>query len=148
VKIKIKLLVLVLLILPGCILVPAMDSVRRAGLTESSRQGLLPESLKKFNEAMQWGNPQEALGYVDDANQEGIALQLQDLAEQEKVVEAKIVGIDFKENAFKAIVNVTVRAYKVPFYVVKDRKEKQTWRFSVSDGWKMQTREVANSKPT
>jgi hypothetical protein len=135
---------LLLVSLSACIFAPTIDSVRRAGLTEGSRQGLLPESLKNFNEALQWGSSQDAINYIDPEGQdiENMANQIQQLAQEEKVVESKILGIDFKENAFKAIVNVNVRAYKVPYYVVTDRKEKQIWKFSLSDGWKINSREV------
>lgn len=135
-------LIMLLSALQGCFLAPTIDSVRRAGVTPASRRGLLPENIKKFHDALYWGTPTEIMRYVDEKGREVISKQVSDMQDKERVVESKVKNIEFDDDAYEAEVNVNVRSFKVGYYVVTDRIEKQTWAFSLSDGWKIVSREI------
>ena len=141
---------LIIFILQGCILAPTIDSMRRAGMTASSRRSLLPENIKKFHDALYWGSPSEIMAYVDDDGWPEISKQIEEMQDKERVVESKVKNVEFDSGAFEATVNVTVKAFKIGYYIVTDRHEKQTWTFSMSDGWKILHRELytANGKGT
>ena len=66
----------------------------------------------------------------------------QDRGDKVRLVDARIERIDFSSDAYKAGVEVQIRYYEVPFYVVRSRHETEQWAFSLSDGWKVEQREV------
>jgi hypothetical protein len=127
----------------GCFLVPAYDSFRKTGVTESQRIDLLPQELKRFTEALYWGKPGEALAFVAaehvDELREGFAVSRENI----RVVESKVTDIRFNDGAQEADVQMTVRYYQIPFFVVKDRQEQQKWEFGLTDGWKLKAREIS-----
>lgn len=143
-----SLLVLGALFVQGCFLAPTIDSMRRAGVTPASRRSLLPENLKKFHDALYWGSPNEIMRYVDSEGWPEISKQVADMQDTERVVESKVKNVEFDDGAFEAKVSVTVRSFKVGYYVVTDRIEKQTWSFSMTDGWKIVSREITSGKGT
>lgn len=126
-----------LLGLSGCIFAPTIDSIRRAGVTESSRMGLLPEQVKNYGESLYWGQPMQALGQVKDESRSVVADHLRKRAGKERVVEAKVQEVEFQDNAFKAKVALEISAFEVPFYIVNKRIENQTWEFSMTTGWQL-----------
>ena len=131
--------------LNGCFLAPAIDSFKKLGVTSSDREALFPEHMKRFNEALYWGYPQEALKYVVAESRAQVSEQLKDTGESERTVETKIRSVDFAKDSYEAKVEVDVRYFKVPVYVVNTRHEKQDWVFSTSDGWKLKNREVVKA---
>lgn len=139
---KMCLALLILFVTSGCILVPAIDSFNKLGVAESDRQALLPQTLKKFQEQLYWGQRIEALKYAEEDSREAVAKALRPADEEQRIVESKIRGMDFTDNAYKAEVTIFTKFYKVPYYIVVQRIEKQSWRFSLSDGWKITAMEV------
>ena len=131
-----------LLNLTGCIVAPLVDAFNKIGLTESDRVALLTPDVKGFNEALIWGDKSRALAYASEKSREKISEQLDELGEEMKVVDSKIKDIEFKEDSYKASVSTVMRYYKVPYYVVKNRKEIQEWVFDLQSGWKMSERTV------
>ncbi len=121
----------------SCVLVPVIDSIKKVGLTSGDRKELLPQSVKKFHDLIQWGNINDALLYVDSDNSSEIYDYLQAKIENEKIVESKVKGIKYEDGAFQAIVEIKIRAYKVPVYIVVDKIERQTWKFGLSDSWRL-----------
>ena len=125
------------LFLTSCIFVPAIDSIKKAGITENDRKQLLAVEVKKFHDAINWSNPHEAMSYVDAQSLDTLGPRLRESAENEKIFETKVKNIVFEDDAYAASVEVSTRLYKVPVYVVHDRLENEKWRFSLSDGWKI-----------
>lgn len=121
--------------LSSCILAPAIDSFRRAGVTESDRQRLLGERLKDFHDSLYWGDPEMALAYAEPEEREKMRPAVEAMSTAEKVVESKILSTQFSDSAYDAHVRVKVRSYKVPFYIVNERIDEQDWKFGLSDGW-------------
>ena len=72
--------------------------------------------------------------------------QLKKDRDKERLVDSKVDYVDFSDDAFSAKVDVTFKFFKVPFYIVTERKEQQTWRFAFGKGWKLAGREVNSVK--
>ena len=125
------------LMLQGCPLAPAIDSLRESGFTQSSRVQLLPKDMKKFSDALQWGDPQAAMFYVTEEGQSGVGEALKELRGDVRVVESKVRDVKFDPDAYEADVTVAIKYYKVPYYVVTDLNQHQVWKFSHSSGWQL-----------
>lgn len=132
--------------LSSCILAPAIDSFKQLGVTKSDRTALLPTTLKRFHDSLYWGKPQEAMELVVSDARPELSEELQAIAEDERVVDSKIRRVDFSEDASNAKVQVAIKFFKVPFYIVNERRELQEWTFSVSNGWKLRDRQVEKAK--
>jgi hypothetical protein len=132
-------LAFVLAFLPGCFLVPFIDSFHKIGVTESDRQSLLGKSVKGFGDARYWGSYDVAVTFVDPdflPNLQEFLKQTSDT--NEKVVDSKITSVQYESNSWRAKVSVLVRAYRVPYYIVRDRHEEQNWKFDISRGqWRL-----------
>lgn len=124
-------------ILQGCFLVPAIDSFKKLGVTREDRVKLLAPEIKRFEECLGWDDNFSALAYVDKEKRSAVSQQFRDRLKSERVVDHKIVSIDFSEDGYSATAEVIVRAYKVPYYVVQEHTEIHKWRFNLSDGWKL-----------
>ena len=131
-----------LLAASGCILVPAIESVSKAGLTAGDREALLPDVIKQFNESLYWGTPGKALKLVAEDYRAGFMAEYRKKDPSEHVVESKPEMFDYSDDAFSAKVDVLIKYYKVPFYVVENRRELQVWNFSLTGGWKLASKEV------
>lgn len=129
---------LVLVGLSGCILVPIVDGVKKIGVTKSDRMALLPERVASFNHAMYWGRSEDALAFTLPESRPEIVKSMKEAAKfQERIVETKVDFIDFDEDGTSATVDVTVKAFRVPVYVVSDTAKRQRWVFSLTDGWQL-----------
>ncbi len=127
----------------GCgLIAPVAESFHSVGITAGDRKGLLPDQLSKFNNALFWGRGQDALRYVTPEGRDSVLEQLRKGRDEERVVESKVGIIDFSEDGYDATVDVTFKYFKVPFYIVTERKELQKWKFTISDGWKLTNREI------
>jgi len=126
----------------GCILAPAIESFKRAGVTEADRQKILGENVEHFNQARFWGKPQKALLYSVPESQPALSKTLRKSKSEEQIVDAQVEHIEFSDNAYKALIDVKVRAFKVPVYIVRDRIERQHWVFSLGDGWRIEKLEI------
>jgi hypothetical protein len=124
----------------GCVLVPFVQAFKEAGATEGDRMALLPDQIKKFNSAVVFGNRMEAMQYVASDSQNKIAEGLKDNSEEERVVDSKVSNVIWADSAREATVEIKVKYFKVPVYIVNTRVEEQRWVFSVGDGWKLADR--------
>ena len=131
--------------LAGCFLAPAINSVREAGLTEPSRRMLLAKDVRQFSEALYWGDAGKALAYVTAESQATFRDQIRTSKKSERIVETKVENVVFTEGSYEADVDVSVRYFKVPFYVVNERLERQAWRFNLTDGWRISAREFGDA---
>jgi hypothetical protein len=134
--------VLIAVSVNGCIFVPLIDAFKKQGLTESDRQALLPNDLKRFHDTLSQGSVPGALKYATNEARNSLAQQFEGVGDSEKVVDAKVANVEFVDASYKALADISVRYFKIPYYVVHTRKERQEWVFSVSDGWKIASRTV------
>jgi len=136
------LLVLVLFSLSSCAAVaPLFQAYSQIGVTENDRMVLLDENLKDFQEALYWGDPGAAIAMADASSHSSLRHQIKESKRSERIVESKIEMVEFSENAYRADVEVMVKYFKVPYYIVKERFEKQYWEFSTGSGWQFMSRE-------
>jgi hypothetical protein len=119
------------------ILVPVIDSFRQAGITPKDRKALLPKEIKKFQEALYWSNLGDAMALVATDQQDEVQEILQNQLEGYRVTESKVGYIKYDDFAWEGKAQVTVRSYRVPHYVVMDRKQEQVWKFSAGAGWQL-----------
>jgi hypothetical protein len=45
--------------------------------------------------------------------------------------------VTFGDGSWTADVDVVIKSYQAPYYVVNEHTERQTWKFSLSDGWRL-----------
>ena len=135
---RIAVVTLVVVGLSGCLLVPIVDGVKQIGVTKSDRMALLPEQVARFNNAMYWGRSQDALTFALPESRAELTKAMKESSKyQERIVETKVDHIEFDDEGTNATVEVTVRAFRVPIYVVNDSAKQQRWVFSLTDGWKL-----------
>lgn len=132
----------------GCILVPFVQAFKEVGATEGDRMALLPEQIKKFNAAVVFGNRMEAMNYVSTDSQGKVGAELKDNTEEERIVDSKVNNVVWADNARQATVEMKVKYFKVPVYVVNTRVEEQRWAFNVGEGWKLTDRTVTDRTGT
>ncbi len=130
----------------GCVvLAPVIDGVRQTGVTESDRQRLLTEEVKKYYDALYWGNPSVATTFASDRGREEIAQYMKNRDRNERLVESKVESVNFTNDSYAAEVEITERFYKVPYYMVNSRLQHQEWEFSLLSGWKIVSQKVDES---
>jgi hypothetical protein len=135
--------------LHGCVLVPVIDSVQQIGFTKDDRIQLLPAQVKRFQDAMYWGNYAVALGFVDPQQHEQFRKEFRRGAQREKLVETRIAEISPSEDGYQARVVVAVKRYDPSTLVVREIEEEQDWVFALSKGWRLASRRpVPESLPT
>lgn len=133
---------LLLCTLSGCFLAPIIEGVSEMGATPSDREKLLAKDIKKFNEALYWGNPGRALAYTDDVARMTVSDQIKARRDTERIVESKVSNMEFEPSSYKANVEIQVKYYKIPYYLVTERTEVQDWEFFVGSGWKLTGRKL------
>ena len=129
------LLAIALCLCTGCVVAPVIDAYNQLGLSKVDREKLLPKQVNAFQDHIHWGTPNESLQYVRVDKREKVGEQLEKGYEGVRVVESKVQSIQYNDASDVADVTLKVKYFKVPFYVVTDRVEKQHWEFSLSDGW-------------
>lgn len=135
------------LLLSGCFMAPFIGAFKQAGVTRSDREALLPKEVKRFNDALFWGNSGPIMSMVDESAREEIGNQVAEASDVERVVESKVLKVSYDEDAYEADVQVKVRFYRVPYYMVRDRVEHQRWKFSFNDGWQISARSLDEKLP-
>lgn len=136
------LLVTVIITLNGCIIAPAIDSFKKLGVTSSDRAGLLPKAVKQFQDHRFWGDPMEALTMASDDGRESLKDVLLAGRDKDRIVESKISNVNFSDARFSAEVDIDVKFYTIPYYVVNTRIERQKWSFSMTGGWQIDSYEI------
>ena len=131
------------LTLGGCVIIaPILDSFQKAGATESGRQGELQSSLKLFYQAQQWGRPEQTMLFVREDLRESMLEDFLRQNREERLVDTKIEYINWGSGSHDAKVDMLVKYYRAPYYIVTERRERQSWEFSFVDGWRLTAREV------
>ena len=127
--------------LSGCMLAPAIDSFNQLGVTKADRMQLLPLNVKRYQDALYWGRPDEALMYVLDTSRPALSDNLRVSRKSERIMESSVEGVDYSEDAYTAEVEVIVRFLNTKFHtnVIEERTEQQEWAFSVNEGWKLKS---------
>jgi hypothetical protein len=132
----------ILAALPSCVAVSSfIQAYSEIGMSESDRAGLLTKTMKDYGNAVYWGDAGKILAFSTEDFQESLKGQLRKAKGKERVVETEVDFVDFKEESNLAEVDFKVKYYKVPYYVVEERRELLTWKFDLGSGWKLSARE-------
>lgn len=136
-------LCLILSCLSGCvILAPFIQAWKNAGATEADRMQLFSQQIKRFGEALYWGKG-DAVLYVDKDADADVRKSLSFPREDIRIVESRIKDVEYEDEAFIANVELSIKYYRIPVYIVTEAAEKQVWRFRLGDHWYLQKREVS-----
>ncbi|NLF25506.1 MAG: hypothetical protein GX589_07600 [Deltaproteobacteria bacterium] len=138
------------LALGGCqLMVPVIDGFKKAGLTEGDRKNLLKPEVQGFQTAMSSGELDHAIQYLKPEAVElrqALIDEMRRTKHKEKVVDSRIDFMIFSEDAHRAEVEVLVKYFEIPYYVVNQRIEKGVWEFELSGGWKLVERTFSKVK--
>lgn len=142
VRLVIALLSLVSSVGCGSASVGKFDSIF-AGSDE--RSVMLSQRLDKFHRAVYWGSVNEVTEYVMPDKQLTFISDLKKQRKEQQFVDFEVSQVDFTDpEKNNADVEVKVRFFKVPTYVVETRREIQHWEFDRFDGgWKLRDVEPA-----
>jgi hypothetical protein len=114
----------------GCVvLAPIIETYRGLGISSSDRMALLDERVKVFHDAIYWGRSQHIVQYADKSVRAELLERARASRQNVKLIESKIDFVEFNDDIDEATVDVLVKFYKIPFYVVNERLERQTWKF-------------------
>lgn len=134
-------LLLFLINLTACPLIPVFDTFKQMGMTEDSRKELLPKKVKNFYNDLMSQRFLHMGQYLAEERREALLADLRKNRKDEKIIEGKIDLLDFYDNTNRAEVEMIVRYYQSPYFIVKERIEQQTWKFYGSNsGWRLYRR--------
>lgn len=135
--IRVPVLLFLIASISGCAAVaPFVQTYNEIGVSSGDRQALLDGAVKDFNSALYWGNMSQAVALSTEQGQPSLKQEMRRRKKEERVVESQVELVDFDESSHNADVEVLVKFYKVPFYVVNERIERQKWTFELGSGWK------------
>ena len=134
--------------LSGCpVVVPIIDSFKQAGVTAGDRKNLLKPVVQNFHRSMTSGDLDGVLSLVDEEAptlREALIQEMRTSKRKVTVVDTQVDLTMFEDDAYIAQVDVLVKYFEVPYYVVNRRIEKETCKFSLSGGWKISSRLIEN----
>ena len=138
------------LALSGCpLMVPIIGGFKQMGLTEGDRKNLLKPAVQGFQTAMGTGDLDGAIHYLQPEAielRQALIDEMRKKKHKEKVVDSKIDFMIYSDSAHRAEVEVLVKYFEVPYYIVNQRIEKGVWEFGLKGGWKLVARTFSEVK--
>jgi hypothetical protein len=151
-KLKVLWLPMMLVLFSGCeLMVPFFNMYHESGVSEADRKLLLKPQVKAFVDALRTNDIDKALMCIDDEHPEVREALLQDLKRarrKEVVVSSETELVLFSDTSHKAAVEVLVKYYEIPYYIVNEREEKQDWVFTLHNKWKLVSLRIEKIKET
>ncbi len=136
-------LVFAVVSLSGCVIfAPFIQAWKNVGATSADRIALFEPRLKRFGEAIYWSKGEAAL-FIDKSAPDEVRKTLTTEHENIRIVESRPKHVEYSADTFTAEVELLVRYYRIPFYIVTDSLEHQTWVFHVGDNWYLKDRKIA-----
>ena len=128
-------ILLFLLTFTGCSVV-SFDGMEKALAGDQKRAQLLDKSLKRYHQAVYWGDGKKASLFVNPEVRSSFLNDFSKRNSKERIVDIKISSIEMGDEYEEATVKTRVKYYKVPHQLVNVRLEKETWKFDrFSTGW-------------
>lgn len=133
---------LFLVFLAGILLLASACSPRSnlGQLTAGSqdKKAMLRGVAQKYHRSLYWGAYDEAVSFAVPEIQHVLFQKLKTLYGSQKVVSIDVDGINFDDSGSMAEIDVSVRYYGTPSYLINSRKERQRWEFSrFNGGWQI-----------
>lgn len=122
-----KYLFILFLSFQGCILVPFFNAYNEAGLTPETRKGKFPKQLRLFTNNLAMSSSINLAKFIHPQNRREVMAKLNQ--PDRKIVDVQVNYVDFNEDATEANVDLTIKGYKVPFYVVKETVQHSKWKY-------------------
>ncbi len=140
-RLLVSIIVLVTLSLSGCMLAPAIESFKKIGVTSNDRAALLPQHVKKFNDAVYWGRPDQAIGFMTPDCRKELGALYNQRKRNERLTDSSVESVNLNDDSREATVDILVRFLdlKAGTNVVNERRVQQDWVFSVSTGWQLKS---------
>ena len=123
-------LLLVCLLAGGC-----NASLKSMIAGDQSKMAMLQENVERFSRARYWGSYNEALSFAEPQVQQTLLRRWKQSGANEKLVELNVTDASFDAEG-DASVEVAVRYFEQPSYLVRTRTERQLWRYyRLNGGW-------------
>jgi hypothetical protein len=128
---------LVCALFTGCLFVPFIQAANDVGVTSGSRRVKLGETVKKYEEAVYWGNIGDALALVAPEKRDDMQRHFSALGRRAQVVSTNVVSTSFDDETNRGRVVVATKRYAKSSLVVTESFEEQLWVFSLGEGWQL-----------
>ncbi|MCB0346295.1 MAG: hypothetical protein KDD66_14345 [Bdellovibrionales bacterium] len=117
--------------------------------TDAQKKGLLQTRVDEFNREVYWGVLDEAATFIEPEAREGFRKIAKVRRRNEKIVDQAVDDMEIKADENIAWVDVRTRYFnKRGSYYVKERLERQTWRFHrAQGGWLFAATEEVELEP-
>lgn len=103
---------------------------------EESLQTALQERLERFNRARYWGGLSETVAFVTPKYQRDFIQKERSNTDVQRMVRTDVLRVELVDSGSSAEVEMEVRYFEKPTYLVKTRKEVQTWKYHrFAGGW-------------
>ncbi len=103
---------------------------------KSDKEEMLGERLSSFKKAVYWGSFAEAGGLMDPSIRRDYVNLMKRRKRSERFVDIEVDKIDFNEGSDEAVVDLYIRYYGKPTYLVNERVERFTWKYDrLGGGW-------------
>lgn len=131
-------LVLLACALSGC-LGATLSTLEDLTAGQGKRISSLNQAVAKFHKAVYWDTGYEAAKFVAPEAQATFANKFRSspdglYQDKEKLVDINIEGVEFDPEVNRARVEVLIKYFKVPQYVVQTRKQSEIWSYHRMDG--------------
>lgn len=120
-------------IFSGCSTARLEDVVR---IRRGSKQTALQERLERFNRARYWGGLSESVAFVKPEYQSEFIRLERNSTDIQRIVRTDITRVELTPDGSTAEVEMVVRYFEKPTYLVKTRREGQIWSYErFAGGW-------------
>lgn len=127
----------------------ACSTIQLVSAGPESREALLRERLGRFHKEIYWGALDRAALMVHPEVQQKFHDVYEERREKDKIIDLDVKKVDFSNESKSAEVEVMVRFYQNPTYVVQTRSEKELWGFySTEGGWMLEDTEIQGAAKT
>jgi hypothetical protein len=125
--------ILCLLLMGAC---SKLQTIEQLTALKSGKEEMLGERLALFKKAVYWGSYVEAGGLLNPSIRREYVNLMKRRKRSERFVDIEVDKIDFDEDSNEAIVDLYIRYYGKPTYLVSDRVERFTWKYNrLGGGW-------------
>jgi hypothetical protein len=119
------------------------DNLNDIFATDGVKAKRLNERVEKFHQALYWSSAQEAAMYIDKSQRREILRTLIGEKQKQKLVDLSVDFVDLQSDGETALIDVRVRYYPIPHYVIITRVDQETWKFDrFGGGWFLTDREI------
>ena len=112
------------------------DALEFAVATPAKKRSLLNERVAEFHRRIYWGDASAASQFVQADYRSDFYRKIKKIRRNEHLVDIEVDDVQLDDDGNGADVDVIVRYYKTPHYVIKTRNEIERWSFNrFAGGW-------------